>query len=330
VKYTHILLVILVVAFVFFSLLAPYQFLSANNLRTVMSQLPEFAIMALGMMIVIVTGGINLSIAATSALCGIVSGLFLAGQLAAGLSDPMVVLLTIAVGLGFAILTGAFNGSLVAYVGVTSIIVTIGARAVFTGVGLVFTRGGSISGFQPAYYFVGNSAPLGIPFPFFLFLAVVIFMYILLHRTPWGRRVFVIGSNSLAARYSGIRVQRVLFQVYVLSSLLAGLAALIMISRYNSAKVTLGTSYLLQTVAASVLGGTSIYGGTGSVWGTIIAVGILQVISNGFNILGVNRFLIDASMGAILIIALTVNYFLRKQFFASLFNRRKSAGNTAA
>lgn len=323
-KYTQILLGILVFAFGLFSILAPYQFLSPNNLRTIMSQMPEFAIMALGMMVVILTGGINLSIAATSALCGIVSGLFLAGQVAAGLSPPLVVLLAVLIGLGFAILTGAFNGGLVAYVGVTSIIVTIGARAVFTGLGLVMTRGGSISGFPLAYSFVGNSAPLGVPFPFFVFLAVLLVMYTLLHRTPWGRRVFAIGSNPLAAEYSGIRVRRVLFQVYVLSSLLAGIAALIMISRYNSAKITLGTGYLLQTVAASVLGGTSIYGGTGSVWGTVIAVAILQIISNGLNILGTNRFLIDASMGAILIIALTMNFFIRERSFAALFNRLRS------
>jgi ribose/xylose/arabinose/galactoside ABC-type transport system permease subunit len=100
----------------------------------------------------------------------------------------------------------------------------------------------------------------------------------------------------------------VLLQVYVYSSLLAGIAAIIMISRYNSAKVTLGTSYLLQTVAASVLGGTSIYGGKGSVLGVILAATILQVISSGLNILGVNRFLIEVSMGAILILALTADF----------------------
>lgn len=117
----------------------------------------------------------------------------------------------------------------------------------------------------------------------------------------------MVGSNPTAAVFSGINVKRVLLQVYIYSSVLAGLAAVIMLSRYNSAKVDLGSSYLLQSVAAVVLGGTSMAGGHGTVLGTVIAVAILQVVSSGLNILGVNRFIIEVIMGAILIAVLTVN-----------------------
>jgi simple sugar transport system permease protein len=307
-KYEHILLVIFVITFAVFGILSPDRFLGLNNLQTMLVQLPEFAILALGMMVVILTGGINLSIAATSALCGIVAALFLTAfpQDASGMT--FIILGTVLAGLLFAILTGLFNGTLVAFVGVTPILVTIGARAVFKGLGLVMTKGGSVSSFPESFYFIGSATPLGIPLPLYIFLVVAIITYFLVHRTPWGARVFMIGSNAQAANFSGVPVRRILLQVYIYSSLLAGVAALIMISRYNSAKVTLGTSYLLQTVAASVLGGTSIYGGRGNVLGVILAAAILQIISSGLNILGVNRFLIEVSLGAILILALTINF----------------------
>ena len=122
--------------------------------------------------------------------------------------------------------------------------------------------------------------------------------------------MYMVGSNPTAAVFSGINVKRILLQVYIYSSVLAGLAAVIMLSRYNSAKVDLGSSYLLQSVAAVVLGGTSMAGGHGTVLGTVIAVAILQVVSSGLNILGVHRFIIEVIMGAILIAVLTVNIIL--------------------
>lgn len=329
-KYGRILLVIFVLTFGLFSILSPDRFLGINNLQTMLVQLPEFAILALGMMIVILTGGINLSIAATSALCGIVAALFLTAFPADGGGVFFVIVGTIVVGLLFAVLTGLFNGMLVAFVGVTPILVTIGARAVFKGLGLVLTKGGSVSSFPEAFYVIGSGTPLGIPIPLYIFVAVAILTYILLHRTPWGARVFMIGANPEAANFSGVPVRRILLQVYVYSSLLAGIAALIMISRYNSAKVTLGTSYLLQTVAASVLGGTSIYGGKGNVVGVILAAAILQVISSGLNILGVNRFLIEVSMGAILIVALTIDFLSTTgqwSRLAKLFSRRPASAS---
>ena len=294
-KYGRILLIIFVLAFGLFGILSPDRFLSLNNLRTMLVQLPEFAILALGMMIVILTGGINLSIAATSALCGIVSALFLTAFPTDAGGMVWIILGTILVGILMAILTGLFNGVLVAFVGVTPILVTIGARAVFKGVGLVLTRGGSVSNFPEEFYVIGSASILGVPLPFLILALVAFLTYILLHHTPWGSHVF-------------------------------------MVSRYNSAKVTLGTSYLLKTVAASVLGGTSIYGGKGSVLGVILAAAILQVISSGLNILGVNRFLIEVSMGAILILALTADFLSSTGQFEkvkSLFLRRASGSQVS-
>ena len=308
-KYQRTLVIILTLTFVFFSILSPSRFLRPYNLQTMLFQLPEFGILSLGMMICIATGGINLSISAATALSGIIGALILSGHVDSSLSVGWMIFGAIALGLITSFLTGVLNGVFVAFLGVTPILVTVGTRAVFEGIGFVLTKGGSVSGFPEGFDFIGAAAPLGIPFPLFIFSLVAAGTYLLLHRTPWGSRVFMIGSSPNASKYSGIPVRRILMQVYVYSSLMAGVAAVVMISRYNSGKVTLGSSYLLQSIAAVVLGGTSIYGGRGSVLGVILATAILQVISSGMNILGINRFLIQVSTGAILILALTVNYF---------------------
>lgn len=311
-KYEKILVIIFISIFVFFSIISPHKFLRPYNLQTMLFQLPEFGILSLGMMICIVTGGINLSITSITALTGITAALILSGNIVLASNPVFLIIVAVLAAIGFSILTGIFNGFFIAILGVTPILVTIGSKAVFDGIGFVLTKGGSVSCFPEEFYFIGGSAPLGIPFPLIIFVVLAILMYLLLHRTPWGARVLMVGSNTTASNFSGISVRKILFQVYIISSLLAGLAAIIMISRYNSGKVTLGSSYLLQTVAATVLGGTSIYGGKGNVVGVILATAILQVISTGMNILGINRFLITVTMGAILIIALSINYFMEK------------------
>jgi len=143
-----------------------------------------------------------------------------------------------------------------------------------------------------------------------IFIIIAILTCILLQKTPWGEKVYMIGISPAAAEFSGFPVKKILLQVYVYSALLAGAAAIIMISRYNLGKVSLGSSYLLQTVSATVLGGVSISGGRGNVLGVILATILLQFISSGLNILGINRFIILICMGSILIFALIVNFLL--------------------
>ncbi len=297
------------------SILSPDRFLSLYNLQTMAFQLPEFGIIALGMMMVILTGGINLSITAGSALAGIMAAFILSGTIMAGSNIVLAIAVAIGVILLTSVLIGLLNGFVVAYIGVTPILVTLGSQILYEGISMWLTKGGAISNFPEAYYWFGNESIGPIPVPLIIFVIIAVVTYILLEKTPWGARVYMVGSNPTAAIFSGIDIKRILMQVYVYSALLAGCAAVIMLSRYNSAKVDLGSSYLLQSVAAVVLGGTNIAGGHGKVFGTVVAVAILQVISSGLNILGVNRFIIDMITGAILIAVLTLNI---------LSNRRQS------
>ncbi len=305
-KYERMLLILCVVVFLIFALLSPERFLSANNILTMMYQLPEFGLLSLAMMVCILTGGINLSLSSLSALCGIGSAFILSSSLQ--LPAWILILIAMAFGLVVAILAGIVNGWFIAYVGVTPILVTVGTKAIYEGIGLILTKGGSVSGFPESFFFIGGGAILGIPFPLIIFIVISGITWLLLQKSPWGERVYMIGISPVVANYSGFAVKRILLQVYVYSALLAGVAAMIMISRYNSGKVTLGSSYLLQTVAATVLGGVSISGGKGKVSGVIMATVLLQFVSSGMNILGVNRFAILIIMGMILIFALVINY----------------------
>lgn len=301
--------------FVFFlmSLLSPGRFLSWYNLQSMAYQLPEFGILALSMMIVIVTGGINLSLTYTATLSMIVGGMVMANISAAGGNGILAVLAGIVIMIGMASLCGVFNGFVVAYIGVTPMLATLGAMTLFEGISLNITKGGAISGFPFEFLMIGSGTVLGIPIPMILFILIIVGTWLFLERSKMGMSIYMIGCNPKVALYSGVRVKRIIFQTYLIASVLAAIAGVLMASRYNSAKESYGSSYLLQAVAASVLGGTNISGGEGKIAGTVIAVMILQVISSGLNIFGLNRYLTNVVMGGILIVVLTINFLTEKR-----------------
>lgn len=309
-----ILVGIFVGIFILMALLSPSKFLSMDNLQSMAFQVPEFGILSLAMMVVIVTGGINLSLVSTSALSGIMSAFTLSTLNAAGTNIFLTIVLSIAVAVVTALLCGMVNGYVIAYIGVSPILVTLGTMTLFEGISLNFTKGGAISGFPEQYFWFGNGSVMAIPVPMLIFLLVIIVTLIVLERTPWGLSVYMVGCNPKATMFSGINVKKVLTKVYLYSALLGSVAAIIMTSRYNSAKVDYGSSYLLQSIAAAVLGGTDIAGGYGKVIGTVLAVLILQVLSSGLNILGINRYIVDITMGAILIVVLGMNFINFKGF----------------
>jgi len=302
-----ILFLIFILIFTFMSLLSPETFLTTRNLQSMAYQLPELGIFALAMMVVIVTGGINLSITFTSALASIVGGVVLAKMPLVGASPAITILAGLTAFFGIAIACGTLNGFVVAGIGITPMLATLGTATLFEGVCLNITKGGAISGFPEAFLWFGNAAVLGIPFPMILFILVVIGSYYLMERTSFGLKAYMIGCNPKVTAYSGVNVKKVLYGIYIFSAVLCALAGILMSSRYNSAKESYGSSYLLQSVAAAVLGGTDIAGGYGKVSGTVMAVMILQVISSGLNIFGVNRFVINVIMGVILILVLALN-----------------------
>lgn len=286
--------------FLLMAVFAP-GFLDSYNVYNMMFQLPELGILALAMMVVIITAGIDLSLTFTAALSGVVIAVMLSHQ-----SSIWVSILS---GVAVALACGFVNGFFVSIIGVSPILVTLGSMVLFEGIILSITKGNAISGFPETFTLIGNGAIGVIPIPILIFAVLALLTSLLLNKTKWGRCVFMIGSNPIATLFSGINTKRVLFWVYLYSAFMASVASIIMISRYNSAKVDLGSSYLLQSIAAAVLGGTEISGGYGKVIGTVFAVGIFQVLSNGLNLLGVPRTVVDIMMGLILILVLVVNFY---------------------
>ena len=300
----YVLLGVLAAIIVLFGAASGGALFSGNILQTFAFQFPEFGLLALGMMMAILTGGINMSLVSTAALAGILGAMVLSNP---ALDEATAITMGIAVCVGSACLMGALNGAIIACLNVPPMLVTIGTMTLFEGISLNLTEGGAISGFPETFFQVGSGSVLGIPIPLLLFIAMAVLLFLLLEKTPWGEKVYMLGSNPKVTRYSGIDNTAVLFKVYVLSGLMCGLAALIMISRYNSAKVDYGASYLLQTVSAVVLGGTSISGGYGKVAGTVIAILVIQMITTGFNLLGINKLFTDICVGAVLIAVLAAN-----------------------
>ena len=268
------------------------------------SALPGFAI---AMMVVVVSGGINLSITFTAALASIVGGILLSRMSAAGIAPALVLLAAIPTMLVVALACGALNGLVIASIGVAPMLATLGTMTLFEGICLNITKGGSIAGFPDAFLWFGAGSILGLPFPLILFIVVAVASYFIMERSAFGLKAYMIGCNPTVSAYSGINVKKVLYGVYLFSGLLCALAGLLMSPRYNSAKESYGSSYLMLGISAAVLGGTDIAGGYGKVVGTVIAVMILQVISTGLNIFGVNRYIINVIMGGILILVLGLN-----------------------
>jgi simple sugar transport system permease protein len=219
----------------------------------------------------------------------------------------LIVALAISAGLLAGLATGLLNGLLIAVIEVSPILATLGTMTLITGVNIVLTKGYVLSGLPDAVRFVGNGAILGIPVPLLIFLLCAALVALMLRRTPQGINMYMIGSNPTATHYAGVDNRKVLMKTYLLSGLLCGVAALVMISRFNSAKADYGESYLLMTILAAVLGGTDAYGGFGKVSGLVIALIILQLVSSGLNLLGISAFLTLAVWGLIIILVMGVN-----------------------
>lgn len=302
------LLLIFIIVFVGIGSFVPDRFFTINNITSMAYQMPEFGLIALAMMVAILTGGINLSVATTASMSSIIAAFILSSEFS-GKSPILSIILAIVACLLFSVLAGMINGGLIAYVGMAAMLATLGTMTLFEGISLNLTKGGAISGFPMQYIAIGNKAFLGIPIPLIIYTIVVIFTYFLLEKSAWGVRVHMVGSNETATKFSGINTKRTLFSVYIYSALMSAMAGLIMISRYNSAKVDYGSSYLMQSVAAVVLGGTSISGGHGSVIGTVIAVAIIQAVSTGLNIIGIDRNIVDIAIGGVLIIVLAIRHY---------------------
>lgn len=293
---TVLLLVFLGVLVVLISVLTQGRILHARSLQALAFQLPVLGLLVLAQLAPMLTGGIDLSLISTANLAGIQAALILTS-----FSGWYAVPLAIIAGLVTAVMVGIFNGAVVSGIRVPPFIVTLGTMILVRGIALSITKGRVIAGFPREFLFLGGNTLAGVPMPFLIFLACALFLAVLLKQTAFGISTYMLGSNLIATTFPGVKTSSSLLRTYVLSGSLAGVAGVIMASRFNAVQADFGGAYLLLTVLACVLGGVNPAGGFGKVSGVLIAIIILQITATGFTLLGLSAYLANALWGIILL-----------------------------
>jgi ribose transport system permease protein len=278
------------------SFISPF-FLNPVNLLNVLRQVAMYGILGIGMTFVILTKGIDLSVGSTVALTG-VAGAILLEQ---GVPIPLMMLACLAIGVA----VGAVNGFGVSYWRIPAFIMTLGTMVMVRGFALMFADGGTVNPGKLGenFFFLGGGYLFGIPTPIYIFAIVCIISAVVLGLTPFGRAIYAVGSNEEAARLSGINVPRVIFGVYAICGLLAALSGLIFLSRLSVGDPNSGLGLELEAITIAVIGGASLFGGEGTVLGTIGGAMVLAIIANVLNLAGVSPFSQQVVKGAIIILA---------------------------
>lgn len=293
-----VLVVVAVAVFVTNSFLSPY-FLDVWNLSDATFNFTEKALIAFAMAMLIIAGEIDLSVASIIALASTAMGL----AMTAGADVPLIVLAGLATGL----VCGAVNGFLVAGLGLPSIVVTIGTLSLFRGIAYIVLGDQAFTGYPRALAFFGQGYVWWVvSFELVLFAVCAVVFWALLHRTTFGRAVYAIGNNATAAQFSGIRVGRVRFVLFLLTGVMSGLAAVCLTSRLGSTRPSIATGWELEVVTMVVLGGVSILGGSGSIPGVVLAAVIMGLVTFGFGLLNVPGIVMSVFLGALLIAVIAV------------------------
>ncbi|KQT86396.1 ABC transporter permease [Aurantimonas sp. Leaf443] len=305
----------LIAIIVIFSILSPF-YLSTNNFLIMSSHVAIFGLLAIGMLLVILTGGIDLSVGSTLGLAGVVAGFLMQGVTLewAGvvLYPPVwaVVVLTCAMGA----LVGLVNGTLIAFFKVPAFVATLGLLYVARGVALLMTDGLTYNNLggraelgNTGFNWLGFNRLFGIPIGVLVLVAVALVCSLLLNRTAFGRWVYSTGGNARAAELSGVPVKRVQITVYVLSGICAAIAGLVLSSQLTSAGPTAGTTYELTAIAAVVIGGAALTGGRGNVRGTMLGAFVIGFLSDGLVIVGVSSYWQTVFTGAVIVLAVLLN-----------------------
>ena len=299
-----LLFCVAVAIFIANSLASPY-FLNAWNLSDATFNFTEKALIAFAMALLIIAGEIDLSVAAIIALASTAMGY--AAQL--GVGAPGLVAIGITTGLA----CGAFNGLLVAGLKLPSIVVTIGTMSLFRGISYLVLGDQAFGKYPPEFAFFGQGYVFWvISFEFVLFLVMAVIFAILLHRTNFGRHVYVIGNNPLAARFSGIPVERVKFILFLLTGLMSGIAAVCLTSRLGSTRPSIAQGWELEVVTLVVLGGVSILGGSGTIVGVVIAAFVMGLVTFGLGLLNVPGIVMSIFIGLLLIITIALPIIARR------------------
>jgi ribose transport system permease protein len=280
-----------------------HVFLTERNLVNILQQSSINACIAIGMTLVIISGGIDLSVGPVAALAAVVS----ASLLMAGFPVPIVLLSALAVGL----LCGFVNGALIAYGGLQPFIVTLGTLSLFRALALIYTGGNPVLGLPNEFRRLFASELLGLPVPVIVAGVLAIAATVLLKKTPLGEYILAVGGNEEAARVSGVPIERTKVITYMISGGLASLAAIILIARLGAAEPILGNLWELEAIAAAAIGGASLMGGKGSIFGTILGAIVLGAMRNGLTLLNVQAFYQLLATGIIIILAMLVDRLAR-------------------
>jgi ribose transport system permease protein len=299
----------LIVVFVFLSFASPV-FLSADNLFNIGSQTAVVAVIAIGMTLVIITAGIDLSVGSVSALSGVL-GVMMMAQ--AGLPVPVAILGGTLVGAA----CGLVNGLLVSVAGLNPFIATLGMLTVARGLTFIVTNAVAVFGTPNSFRLLGQGVIGPIPIPILVIVVVAVIGYIVLSRTRLGRYAYAMGSNLEAARLSGIPIRRYLTSVYVISGALAGFGGMIAASRVNSGQPNFGIGLELDVIAAAVIGGASLFGGQGTVVGTLIGAFLIALIRNGAVLLDINTFYQQVIIGVVIWLAVFWDQYRRRRLAAA-------------
>jgi ribose transport system permease protein len=285
-------------------ILTPH-FLTVSNLLNVVEQTSINAIVAVGMTFVILSAGIDLSVGSIVALSGVVLGTALQG------GRPLIVALTLSLAAGLG--CGVANGLLISWGRLPPFIVTLGMMSIARGAALLFTEGRPISSFDASFRVLATGRVGFVPAPVIVMGVVYAAAHFVLTRTTFGRYVYAIGGNEEATRLSGVSIRFHKTMIYGVSGLMSAVAAVILTARLNSAQPIAGMMYELDAIAATVIGGTSLMGGEGTLGGTLVGALIMGVLRNGLNLLGVSSFLQQIVIGGVIVVAVLLDTVLKKQ-----------------
>ena len=306
-KNTLFLFLLALAIFIFMGILSPEQFLGIRNLQGMCVQFPEYGIMAIGMMLCMMAGGIDLSLVGIANLSGIIATVYITH------SEGNSVVVGIILALLAGCLCGLLNSFFIGVLKLPPMLVTLCGLQLYTGIGLAITKGPALTGLPEGVSLIANGAVSGLPIVLIVFIAIVAIVSYILNETVYGKELCYYGCNNKAAKFSGIDTLKVVIKTYVFSGILGSISGIIMISHYNSAKSDYGNTYTLLTLLIAVLGGTSPDGGKGKISGIVMAILVLQIVSSAFNILRVNSYIKTFAWGLILIIAMIAEYLLKRK-----------------
>ena len=317
-------LVIMIVAWMIFMAITRFsKFYTVINFTTMASQFPEFGIMALGGMLCMITGGIDLSSVGVANVTSITMGMFMKTQMVEGSISAFTMIAAFAMAICIGLVVGAINGALISKIKIPPILTTLGMNQLVTGISMVITGGNAVSDLPMNYAETINQKLIKVipgkrgvmqgvlPVQLIFFVVIALIVWFLLARTSFGKKIYMIGTNENVARFSGVKVDRMLIKTYAISGICAAIGGMIMLANYNSARSDYGSVYTLQCILIVVLGGVDPKGGRGKISGVMLAIILLRLLETGLNRFPqISSYYINLIYGAVLLLVMVLNYFV--------------------